>query len=82
VGLDCRRRGSAADRISDHRWLEQQHQYGKHWLVANGDQRCANEHAEHDGFGLDIAETGDARGTNGSGSGPVAGRRQINCINN
>jgi hypothetical protein len=80
VGLDCGRRGSAADRFSDHRRLEQQQQHGKHWLVADGDQqRTYEQHAEHDRFGLDIAE---ACGADGSGPRPIAGRRQINSINN
>jgi hypothetical protein len=73
VGLDCGRRGSAADRFSDHCWLEQQQQYGKQRLVADGDQ----QHAEHDRFGLDLSEADGTSGTDGSGSGPVAGRRQI-----
>jgi hypothetical protein len=78
VGLDRGRRGSAADRFSDHRRLEQQPQYGKQRLVADGDwQRTFEQHAEHDRFGFDLSEADGASGADDSGPGPVAGRRQI-----
>jgi hypothetical protein len=78
VGLDCGRRGPAADRFSDHRRLEQHQQYGKQWLVANRDQQRAYEqHPEHERFGLDLSEADGASGADDSGPGPVAGRRQI-----
>jgi len=83
VGLDCGRRGSAANRFSDHRRLEQHQQYGKEWLVADRNQhRTYEQHTEHDRFGFDLSEADGASGADDSGPGPVAGRRQIaiNCI--
>jgi hypothetical protein len=78
VGLDRGRRCSAADRFSDHRRLEQQQQYGKQRFIADGDQqRTYEQHAEYDRFGLDLSEADGARSADGSGPGPVAGRRQI-----
>jgi len=79
VGLDRGRRGSATDRFSDHRRLEQQPQYGEQRLVADGDQQRTYEpHAEHDRFGLDVAAAGHARCANCSGAiATVAGRREV-----
>jgi hypothetical protein len=79
VGLDCGRRGSAADRFSDHRRLEQQPQYGEQRLIADGDQQRTYEpHAEHDRFGLDVAAAGHAGCANCSGAiATVAGRREV-----
>jgi hypothetical protein len=66
VGLDRGRRGSAADRFSDHRRLEQQPEHREHRLVTDGhDQRHS---AKHDRLRLDLAEAGNASGPDGPGS--------------
>jgi hypothetical protein len=38
VGLDRGRRGSAADRVSHYRWLQQQQYDSEQRFVADGDQ--------------------------------------------
>lgn len=75
MGLDRGRRGSAADRVSDHRRLEQQQQYGEQWLVTDGNDKQHAHSAGHDRLRLNLTEAGDAGGPDGSG--PVAGRREI-----
>jgi hypothetical protein len=74
VGLDRRRRGSAAHWFSDHR--RQQQQYREHRLVTDGDEQHAHG-AEHERLRLDFAKAG---GPDGSRPGPVAGRREIKLI--
>jgi len=75
VGLDRGRCGSAVDRFSDHRWLEQQQQHRKHRLVTDGDNR--KHGAKHDRLRLNLAEADGASGPNGSKPGPIARRREI-----
>jgi hypothetical protein len=77
VGLDRGRRGSAADRFSDHRWLEQQPEHREHRLVADGHDKQHTHGADHDRLRLDLAEAGNASGPDGPGPRSVAGRREI-----
>jgi len=80
VGLDRGRGGSAPDRLSDHRRLEQQHQHREQRIVADGNDQQHACSTEHDRLRLDFAEAGDPCGADGSGPRSFAGRRKITGI--
>jgi hypothetical protein len=75
VGLDRGRGGSAADRLSDHRRLEQQQQYCEHRLFANGDHEQQSHGAKHDGLRFDLPAAGYASRTDDART--ITGRRKI-----